>query len=120
MGVVRDSDGQHNAQREHEALQDDQVIVCTTSEYTLEPEIVGAGDNFGLLRGKYGSIYGWLSMDKDELQQDWRNRKTDVILRICHDLVNGELQTFTMPSYIQRVLDFMQSSDSNNTQGSSL
>lgn len=120
LGVVRDSDGQHNAQREHEALQDDQVIVCTTSEYTLEPEIVKAGDNFELLKEKYGSIYGWLSMGKDELQEDWRNRKTDVILRICHDLVNGELQTFTMPSHIQRVLDFMQSSDNDNTPGSIL
>lgn len=115
LGIVRDNDGQHNAQREHEALQDDRVIVCTTSEYTLEPEIVEAGDNFELLRTRYGDIYGWSSMDKNELQQYWQEQKTDVILRICHDLVNRQLPTFTMPSHIQRVLDFMQSTD--NTQG---
>ena len=111
LGIVRDNDGQENARREHEILEDDQVMVRTTAKYTLEPEIVGAGDNYDLLRTKYGTAYGWTNMSRDELQKDWRTQKTDVILRICHDLVNGDLPTFAMPKHIQDVLNFMQQSD---------
>lgn len=108
LGVVRDNDDQENARKEHESLQDNQVIVRTTVKYTLEPEIIDTGDNYELLRTKYGDMYGWTGMSREELQKDWRTRKTDVILRICHDLVNGELSTFVMPKHIQDVLNFMQ------------
>lgn len=109
LGIVRDRDeNQENARREHEELQDEQVIVRTTVEYTLEPEIVEAGENYELLKTKYGNVYGWTNKSKDELQKDWRKRKTDVILRLCHDLVNGELPTFKMPQHIQDILVFLQ------------
>ena len=48
-------------------------------------------------------------MSEDELQEDWRNKKTDVMLRICHDLVNGELSGLTMPAHIKEALDFLNS-----------
>ena len=47
-------------------------------------------------------------MTADQLQKDWRKKKSDVMLRICHDLINGELVGFTMPPHIQRVIEFMQ------------
>lgn len=109
LGVVRDRDiNQEKARREHEALQDEQVMVRTTAEYTLEPEIVEAGNNYELLKTRYGDVYDWEDKSRDELQKDWRDQKTDVILRLCHDLVNGELPTFTMPKHIQDILDFLQ------------
>lgn len=108
LGVVRDLDDSPKSKREHEALQDAQVIVRTTREYTLEPEIVAAGVNYQLLREKYGEEYGWADMTADELQTDWRRRKSDVMLRICHDLAAGLLPTFTMPRHIGDILDFMQ------------
>lgn len=81
----------------------------TTKGYTLETDIVDAGANHALLVEKYGSYYGWDEMDENQLQEDWRkNRKTDVMLRICHDLATGELIGFTMPQHIQEVLDFLQ------------
>lgn len=106
LGVVRDYDDEPKAQQEHEALQDDYVIVRTTREYTLETEIVAA--DYDLLKNKYGTEYGWSTLSKDEMQESWRNKKTDIMLRISHDLVNGELEGFVLPSHIQQIIDFMQ------------
>lgn len=108
LGIVRDFDNQQKAQSDHDALADEQVCVRTTDGYTLETDIVGAGANHDLLVERYGDEYGWTSMTEDELQKDWRdNRKTDVMLKVCHDLVSGNLESFTMPSHIQEVLDFL-------------
>ena len=96
---------QPNAQRDHENRQDENVIVRSTTGYTLETDITSA--NFALLVEKYGDVYGWKDMTADELQKDWRDNKSDVMLRICHDLINGELDSFTMPIHIQQIIDFM-------------
>jgi len=108
LGIVRDFDDQPKAKDEHDALDDEQVCVRTTGSYTLEPEIVDTRDNFRLLLERYGAEYGWTGMTKDELQADWRSGgKAGVMLEICHDLIDGELQGFTMPRHIQEVLDFL-------------
>ena len=112
LGVIRDrDDNQEHAREEHESLQDEQVIVRTTEQYTLEPEIVETGDNCALLKREYGSIYGWTDKSKGQIQEDWRQRKTDVILRIIKDLASEKLSTFMMPRHIQEVIDFMQSEE---------
>lgn len=47
-------------------------------------------------------------MTEDDVQKDWRdNRKTDVMLRISHDLASGDLIGFTLPEHIQKALDFL-------------
>lgn len=108
LAVIRDNDNQPNAQREHEEMANSQVYVGTTKEYTLETEIVAAGKNLQLLRDRYGSEYGWTDMTEDDVQKDWRdNRKTDVMLRISHDLASGDLIGFTLPEHIQKALDFL-------------
>lgn len=106
LGIVRDFDGQLNAQAEHEKMQDSQVVVRTTQGYTLETDITHK--NYELLKEKYGDLYGWNDMTADQLQEDWRKKKSDVMLRICHDLVNGELDGFCLPQHIQEIIDFMQ------------
>ena len=109
LAVVRDFDNQPKAQSDHEALADGQVCVVTTTGYTLEDNSVETGANHKLLVGRYGSDYGWGGMSEEELQKDWRDhRKTEVMLRIAHDLVNGELAGFTLPSHIQEALDFLR------------
>ena len=108
LGIVRDYDDQTKAQKDHEKEITDKVFVCTTSEYTLEPEIVKAGNNFTILKQHYGDVYGWKSLSEDELSDNWRKSKSDVMLRICHDLVDGNLSDFTMPNHIQSILDSLQ------------
>lgn len=110
LAVIRDYDNQPNAQLEHDKMRDKQVSVTTTHRYTLETDLVAEGSNYQLLTERYGAEYGWTNMSADELQEDWRkNKKTDVMLRICHDLANGELPDLTMPTHIQEALDFLSS-----------
>ena len=107
LGIVRDHDDQPNAQADHEKRQDKQVCVKTTRGYTLETDIVSK--NYELLKSKYGEEYGWSAMTEDEIQRDWRNnKKSGVMLRICHDMIQGELDEFVLPTHIQQIIDFMQ------------
>lgn len=107
LGVVRDYDDQPNAQLIHERLQDSQVIVRTTKTKTLEPEILKSGNNYDLLKTKYGNEYGWEDKTAETIADEWSKKKTDVMLRICQDLINGNLQGFTMPKHISEIIDFM-------------
>ena len=106
LGIVRDFDDQPKAQEEHEKRQSYNIIVRTTQGYTLETDITNK--NYDLLKSKYGANYGWCNMSADEIQKDWRTKKTDIMLRICHDLINGELNNFVLPTHIQEIIDFMQ------------
>lgn len=108
LGIVRDYDNQDNAKDKHEKYNNfKNVMVATTTEYTLEPEIVKAGNNLEVLKKKYGSRFGWENMTADKVQIDWRNSKSFIMLDICQDLINGDLSDFVMPPHIQEVLDFM-------------
>ena len=106
LGVVRDFDNQPKAQAEHEKKETKQIIVRTTKGYTLETDITNL--NYDLLREKYGDEYGWSTMNADQIQSDWRLKKSDVMLRICHDLIAGDLDGFVMPRHIQDIINFMQ------------
>lgn len=112
LGIIRDFDGEPKAKAKHDKYNANECIcVQTTKEYTLEPEIVKAGDNYSLLLQRYGAEYGWDNLSADDLADDWRKSKSNVMLRLCHDLACGELPTFSMPSHIQAVLDFMLKAD---------
>lgn len=106
LGVVRDFDNQAKAQEAHEIKQNSQIVVCTTKGYTLETDIVKA--NFGLLKKTYGAEYGWSDMTEAQLVEDWKGKKSHVMLRICHDMIAGELNGFALPPHIQRVIEFLQ------------
>lgn len=112
LGIIRDFDNEPKAKAKHDKYNDfPRICVRTTKEYTLEPEVVKAGDNHELLIQEYGTEYGWKELSADELADDWRKSKSNVMLRLCHDLARGKLPTFTMPSHIQDVLDFMIKAD---------
>lgn len=108
LGIVRDFDDQPKAQKEHESKQNDHVIVRTTKGYTLETDLANA--NYELLRMKYSEVFGWKDMTLEELQEDWRkeNKKTIVMLRICQDLLSGELEGFSLPPHIQEIIEYMK------------
>lgn len=112
LGIVRDFDNQLTARREHEKYNSyPNICVQTTKEYTLEPEIVKAGDNYNLLKDKYGAEYGWTGLTQDQLADDWRTTMSSVMLRLCHDLSRGELSDFVMPQHIQSILNFMMAKE---------
>lgn len=105
LGVVRDFDNQPKAQKEHEALQDKNVLVKTTTGYTLETDITEF--NYNLLIENYGKEYKWTTLSKKELQNNWRCQKSDVMIKIAHDLVSGKLNDFKLPTHIQEIITFM-------------
>lgn len=109
LGIVRDFDNQTKAKTTHDEYnQYANICVQTTSEYTLEPEIVKTGKNYELLKAKYGSSQGWKDLSVDDLSDDWRKNKASFMLQLSYDLASGELDEFEMPSHIKNVLDFME------------
>lgn len=108
LGIVRDYDDQPNARNTHEKKQSKQVMVRTTKDYTLETDLTNA--NYVLLKKQYGETFGWKDMTAEEIQKDWRkdSMKTRVMLRICQDLLAGELDGLCLPPHIQEIIDFMQ------------
>lgn len=109
LGIIRDYDGQEKAKKQHDEY-DDGTTICirTTSEYTLEPEIVKTGNNYAVLQKKYGEVFGWKDMTPDEMEMEWREAKASDMLTICKDIANGELPDLQMPNHIQEVFDFLK------------
>lgn len=109
LGIIRDYDNQENAKKQHDKY-DDGISICirTTSEYTLEPEIVKTGSNYTVLKDKYGEVFGWKDMTPAEMEMAWREAKASDMLTICKDIANGELSALQMPRHIQEVFDFVK------------
>ena len=108
LGIIRDYDDQDKAKADHEKLADRQVCIQTTKGYTLETDIVNAGNNFDLLKNKYGESMNWKNMTADEMQADWRTSKSFIMLQLCQDLRSGDLPDFTLPEHIHNVISFME------------
>lgn len=108
LGIIRDYDYQDKAKRDHDQYDNGKTIcVRTTDEKTLEPEIVKTGDNYAILKNKYGEALGWKDMSSEEMQNAWQNAKASDMLTICKDIEHGELPDLQMPKHIKEVLDFM-------------
>ena len=108
LGIIRDYDNQPNAKKQHDKYSDDkEICVRTTEYYTLEPEIVNTGDNYKILKNKYGDVFGWNDMTAEQLTEAWENAKASDMFTICKDLASGELEGFQMPKHIQEVIDFL-------------
>lgn len=55
LGIIRDYDDQEKAKKKHDVYDDGKRIrIRTTYEYTLEPEIVKTGNNYEILKQRYG------------------------------------------------------------------
>ena len=115
LGVVRDYDDEPAAQAEHEKYNDcTSVLVTTTKDYTLEPEIVKTGKNYTLLQSTYGTQFGWEGLTPDQLSNKWRTQKADVMLTISRDIANGDLVGLEIPAHIQAIFDFMVGKKDDN------
>ena len=109
LGIIRDYDYQDKAKKDHDKYDDGKTIcVRTTDDKTLEPEIVKTGDNYTILKDKYGETLGWKDMSFEEMQKAWQNAKASDMLTICKDIECGELPDLEMPKHIKDVLDFMK------------
>lgn len=108
LGIVRDYDNQEKARElHHQYNATPSICVATTTQRTLEPEIVNTGNNYELLKTTYGEQFGWSELSKEELSKDWEGQKANVMLTITRDISEGKLCNFSMPAHIEAVLNFM-------------
>ena len=115
LGIVRDYDNQDKARElHHQYNATPSICVATTSQRTLEPEIVNTGSNYELLKTTYGEQFGWSGLSKEELSKDWESQKANVMLTITRDLSEGNLCSFSMPAHIEVVLNFMAEKEDEN------
>lgn len=109
LGIIRDLDKQPIAKEKHDEYDDGKnICIRTTSEYTLEPEIIMTGKNYDVLKIKYGEEFGWKDMTKKDMSEAWSDVKASNMLTICKDIARGDLREFQMPKHIQDVLDFLK------------
>lgn len=112
IGIIRDYDNQPIAQKNHDAF-DDGINICvrTTNEYTLEPEIIKTGNNYEILKNKYGKTFDWEDYSVEQMEKAWQEAKAIDMLTICKDIAKGDMPNFKMPNHIQDVLDFLNSKE---------
>lgn len=113
IGVIRDYDNQPKAQQHHEEYNHhSNVCVATTQEYTLEPEFVKTGENFGKLKKYFSTEHSWNEIDtEDQLSEKWKQAKTDTMLRFCRDIGTDALKDVEMPPHISKVIDFLKTGE---------
>ncbi|MGF9975495.1 ATP-dependent nuclease [Viridibacillus arvi] len=113
IGIIRDFDDQPNAQQSHEEYNKyENILVTTTTEYTLEPEFVKTGLNYKSLKKYFSEEHGWKDNEintSEALSNKWRTAKTDIMLQFCQDFGTGYLENIVLPKHIEEVLEFLKS-----------
>lgn len=113
IGIIRDFDNQPNAQQEHEEYnKNENILVTTTTEYTLEPEFVNTGSNHEALKKYFSEEHGWKDSEINTptaLSDKWRTAKTDIMLKFCQDFGTGHLENIELPKHMDEVLKFLKS-----------
>ena len=111
IGIIRDFDNQPKAQLRHEKYNEyANILVKTTTAYTLEPEFVKTEENYSKLKAYFEEVHNWQGIDTpDKLSDKWRNAKTDTMLKFCQDIGTDHLKDIALPKHIKAVLKFLQS-----------
>lgn len=108
LAVIRDFDNQQNAQKEHEALDNDNVRSFTTHEYTLEDEILSINENYIILNDLFSRELGWENIDSTEaLTREWKKEKLTPMLTLCKAYSSGNLTNFELPDHIKKALEWL-------------
>lgn len=111
IGIIRDFDNQPNAQQAHEEYNThDNILVTTTTEYTLEPEFVNTSSNYESLKKYFSEEHGWTEEETstaEALSDKWRSSKTDTMLKFCQDFGTGHLKNVELPEHIDKVIKFL-------------
>ena len=113
IGIIRDFDNQPKAQQNHEEYnKNENILVTTTTEYTLEPEFVNTGSNYESLKKYFFEEHDWKECEintSEVLSDKWREAKTDIMLKFCQDFGTGHLENIELPKHIDEVLKFLKS-----------
>lgn len=103
IGVVRDYDNSKEAKKRHDAYDTahTNVTVRTTTNYTLEIDLVEAEDNLALLNGLFK-----MDGDLDAVSEHMINGKTARMLDVCDAMVDKENPLdIKLPTHIAEVIE---------------
>ena len=105
--IIRKSSKDHEIYNEF-----NNILVTTTTEYTLEPEFVKTSGNFEILKSYFITNHDWTEIDTPEsLSNKWRNSKADTMLKFCQDFGKDDLKDIELPQHINKVIKFLQSGE---------
>ncbi|WGL95107.1 ATP-dependent nuclease [Arsenophonus nasoniae] len=102
IGIIRDFDNQQKAKEQHHKYDDlhENIIVRTTEEYTLENDLVSAGDNLSLLSNFFG-----LEQKAEIIVNHLINGKAEQMLKICDAILKeNDPLAITLPGHIEEVI----------------
>ncbi len=104
IGVVRDFDNNTKTKGEHDAYNNDTTIfVRTTDGYTLEDDLVDAGDNKNILSKFFNTTNPVKHM---------KEAKAESMFKLCESMLlpndDENKITITMPKHIEEILDGLQ------------
>lgn len=103
IGIIRDYDNSDLAKVKHDAYDDahENVTVRTTTNYTLEIDLVEAEDNLALLNGLFG-----MTGDVTAVSDHMINGKTARMLDVCDAMVDDENPLdIKLPTHIAQVIE---------------
>ncbi|WP_339066168.1 ATP-dependent nuclease [Teredinibacter turnerae] len=110
LGVIRDRDDlvkDKAAKTAHEKYDTDNtnIIVRTTTEYTLEDDLVRAGKNLVHLK----SIFSRNNDNDEQMSTYLKNGKAERMLKLCDAIIDDKKpKEITLPTHIQEVVDFLK------------
>ena len=104
IGVVRDYDNQEQAKKDHDAYNNDvNIFVRTTTGYTLEDDLISAGENKSILSKLYKT---------EDPCKYMKENKTESMLKLCNRMLlskeDEKKVTITIPNHIKEILDGLQ------------
>lgn len=116
IAVIRDFDNQVNAKEEAEKREvQGKIYVGTTTEYTLEDDIVDK--NFQIIKSFFkNSLEIKLpeQVDNKGLADIWKKQKGNIMVDISLAIGTTELENFVLPDHIKEALDFFEGDENEN------
>ncbi len=103
IGIIRDYDNSEAAKTQHDAYdaEHENVTVRTTTNYTLEIDLVEAEGNLALLNGLFS-----MTGDVKAVSEHMINGKTARMLDVCDAIVNDENPLdIKLPAHIAEVIE---------------
>ncbi|MES9927676.1 MAG: AAA family ATPase [Candidatus Thiodiazotropha sp. 6PDIVS] len=108
IGIIRDFDNQPNAKSEHDKYdaENENICVRTTVKYTLENDLVDAGENLKILAKTFDLGSGATA---DDVCNHMIDAKTNSMLNLCDALVDeGNPIELELPKHIKEVVEFLK------------
>jgi putative ATP-dependent endonuclease of the OLD family len=104
IGIIRDFDNQPNAKKEHDQYEIDNsnIFVRTTTEYTLEDEFIKTGTNCIVLSELFG-----IDNDYKLVTEHLKSSKTETMLTLCNAWQKNKV-LFVPPKHIAEIIDLVK------------